>query len=110
MDELLKLMSAMTNDGRFVEALEWEGGKPETMCELLDRVEARGIAIGVAKGEATGFAKGEAIGVIKGESAGRETVTKLVGILLQENRIEDIHKIVSDNEYLEKLCREYGLR
>ncbi len=100
-DELLKLMSVMTNDGRFVEALEWEGGKPETMCELLDRVEARGIA----KGEATGFAKGEAMGI----ATGRETVAKLLGILLQENRIEDIQKIASDNEYLEKLCRDYNL-
>ena len=49
-DELLKLMSVLTQDSRFEEALEGEGGKPKDMCEVLDRVEARGEARGVEKG------------------------------------------------------------
>ena len=50
-DELLNMMASITYDGRFLDALyDEEGGKPEDMCEVLDRVEANGIAIGEAKG------------------------------------------------------------
>lgn len=45
-DELLKLMTALTNDHRFADALTGEGEKPNNMCEVLDRVEARGEARG----------------------------------------------------------------
>jgi hypothetical protein len=41
-------MSVLTQDERFVEVME--GGKPENMCDVLDRVEARGKAEGIAKG------------------------------------------------------------
>ena len=53
-DELLKLMSVLTEDRRFEEALEGKGGKPKDMCEVLDRVEARGEARGVKKGRQEG--------------------------------------------------------
>ena len=54
-DELLKLMSAVTRDERFVQLLEAEGGKPKDMCEVLDRAEARGEERGIAIGEAKGI-------------------------------------------------------
>ena len=47
MDEVLKLMAALTGDERFIEILVGEGGKPKDMCEVLDRAEARGEARGV---------------------------------------------------------------
>ena len=47
-DELLKMMAAITNDDRFIEVLE--GGRPKDMCEVLDRVEERGIERGIQKG------------------------------------------------------------
>ena len=46
-DEVLKLLTAITHDERYIEALEGEGGKPKDMCEVLDRVEARGKQEGV---------------------------------------------------------------
>ena len=50
-DELLKMMASITRDDRFLDVLyDEEGGKPKDMCEVLDRVEANGIAIGEAKG------------------------------------------------------------
>ena len=50
-DDLLKTMASITRDDRFLDVLyDEEGGKPEDMCEVLDRVEANGIAIGEAKG------------------------------------------------------------
>ena len=42
-DEVLKLMAAITHDDRFVEVLDGEGGKPKDMCEVLDRVEERAV-------------------------------------------------------------------
>ena len=64
-DEVLKLMAAITQDDRFTEMAEMEGGKPENMCEVLDRAEARGEARGKAIGEARGKAIGEASGIEK---------------------------------------------
>ena len=58
-------MAAITQDDRFTEMAEMEGGKPENMCEVLDRAEARGEARGKAIGEARGKAIGEASGIEK---------------------------------------------
>ena len=58
-DELLMLMSAMTNDYRFEETINEVKGKEHlTMCEVLDRVEARGIEKGIAKGREEGIKEG----------------------------------------------------
>lgn len=45
-DEILKLMSLLTDDERYELTLNLEGGKPKNMCEMLDRVEARGMEKG----------------------------------------------------------------
>ena len=57
-DEVLKLLTAITHDERYIEALEGEGGKPKDMCEVLDRVEARGEAKGELKTLASLVKKG----------------------------------------------------
>ena len=58
-DELLMLMSAMTNDYRFEETInEMKGKEHVTMCEALDRVEARGMEKGIAKGREEGIKEG----------------------------------------------------
>ena len=58
-DELLMLMSAMTNDYRFEETInEVKGKEHVTMCEVLDRVEARGIAKGREEGIKEGIKEG----------------------------------------------------
>ena len=56
-------MSLLTDDDRYELTLNSEGGKPNNMCEMLDRVEARGME----KGRAEGMAKGRAEGMVKGE-------------------------------------------
>jgi hypothetical protein len=64
--ETLGLLSIMTDDRRFEDALnasETVGGKEiKTMCDVLDRVEARGKAEGKAEGIAEGEARGEVQG------------------------------------------------
>ena len=58
-DELLTLMSAMTGDNRFEETINDLKGKDKVnMCEVLDRVEARGIEKGIEKGIEQGIKRG----------------------------------------------------
>ncbi len=54
-DELLKLLSVITGDTRFESTLGDGKERPRNMCEVLDRVEARGRA----EGRAEGFAEGQ---------------------------------------------------
>ena len=50
-EELLTLMSVMTGDNRFEETInELKGKEKVNMCEVLDRVEARGIEKGRQEG------------------------------------------------------------
>ena len=50
-EELLTLMSAMTGDNRFEETInDLKGKEKVNMCEVLDRVEARGIEKGIEQG------------------------------------------------------------
>ncbi|AYB00593.1 Rpn family recombination-promoting nuclease/putative transposase [Lachnoanaerobaculum umeaense] len=58
-EELLTLMSAMTGDNRFEETINDLKGKENiNMCEVLDRVEARGIEKGIEKGIEQGIKRG----------------------------------------------------
>ena len=52
-DAVLKLMKALTGDNRLEESLNEfseQERKGVTMCELLDKIEARGEALGIEKG------------------------------------------------------------
>ena len=63
-DETLKLMTVLTGDRRFEEAVQTlpaEGGV--SMCEVLDRVENRGIEKGLAQGKREGLAQGKLEGM-----------------------------------------------
>ena len=65
-DELLMLMSAMTKDYRFEETINVVKGKEHvTMCEVLDRVEARGMEKGMEKGIAKGREEGIKEGTVQ---------------------------------------------
>ena len=56
-DAVLKLMSVLTRDDRFEESQNhFRRGESITMLSILDKVEARGIALGEARGEAKGIA------------------------------------------------------
>lgn len=60
------------------------------MCEVLDRVESRGIQKGIQKG------------IIQGEN----TILSLMNYLLSNNRAEDAKKATEDKEYRNKLFIE----
>ena len=60
-DELLKLMTVLTGDRRFEEQIK-EMHKEEgeiRMCEVLDKIENRGVDRGIEIGEKLGETKGE---------------------------------------------------
>ena len=56
LDSMLKLMSVLTRDSRYSEWLTEDSAAREgmNMCEVLDRVESRGKAIGEARGKILG--------------------------------------------------------
>ena len=64
-----------------------------------------GIQIGEARGEKRGIQIGEARGIKKGENR----LLHLNELLLENNRIDDLKRAVSDTEYREKLYKEYDL-
>ena len=65
--ELLSLMTALTNDTRFIESYEAvKDRKRVNMCKVLDEVEGRGIEKGIKKGIEKGIEKGIQEGIQKG--------------------------------------------
>ncbi len=81
-------MAVITQDQRYEDVLHEEGGKPSNMCELLDRVEAEGVAKGLARG----LAEGEATGMAKGRREGRQEGIDLA-------RLESIRSIMDGLNY-----------
>lgn len=65
-----------------------------TMCELLEKYEARGMQKGMQKG------------VQKGE----DLLASLMNSLFKDNRMEDARRVLTDREMRKKLYREYGIR
>ena len=79
-DEILKLMSLLTDDDRYELTLNSEGGKPKNMCEMLDRVEARGMEKGMAKGEDM------IVALLKKLTPGSEDYNKVLNASPEERR------------------------
>ncbi len=77
-------MSLLTDDDRYELTLNSEGGKPLNMCEMLDRVEARGVE----KGRAEGMAKGEdmIIALLRKLTPGSEDYYKALNASSEERK------------------------
>ena len=99
--ETLQLLSVMTNDHRFEdvynEASDAQKGELRNMCEILDKIENRGIEKGIEKGKAEGNAEG------------KSQMADLMKILLTENRIEDAKRAAEDPAYCDELMKQYGI-
>ncbi len=96
--ETLQLLSVLANDKRFgldmdaITEVKEKGGA--TMCEVLDRIEQRGISIGERMGEQRGI------------SIGQNRVVELFSRLKEQGRMDDISRALIDREYLEELLGE----
>lgn len=89
-ESFLRMMCALTGDYRY----EWLASHMEkkeevTMCELLDKYEARGMEKGIEKGETL--------------------LAKLIEALFRDNRVADARLVATDTEVRKKLYHEYGL-
>ena len=76
-NETLELLNAVTHDNRFAKAAEEGKEKPKNMCEVLDRVENRGIQKGLQKGMQKGIQKGrvmEYVALRREEGYGAESI------------------------------------
>ena len=95
----------MTNDHRFEdvynEASDAQKGEMRNMCEILDKIENRGIEKGRAEGRAEG--------IVKGNTEGKSQMADLMKILLAENRIEDAKRAAEDPAYCDELMKQYGI-
>ena len=89
--------SQMTNDHRFEdvynEASDAQKGEMRNMCEILDKIENRGMEKGKAEGNAEG----------------KSQMADLMKILLTENRIEDAKRAAEDPAYCDELMKQYGI-
>ena len=119
--ETLQLLSVMTNDHRFEEvyneASDAQKGEMRNMCEILDKIENRGIEKGRAEGRVEGRAEGKAEGIaegiekgiVKGNTEGKSQMADLMKRLLAENRIEDAKRAAEDPAYCDELMKQYGI-
>lgn len=86
------------------------------MCEALDKIylERHGKELEAAiqdamkKGEQKGLLEGERKGFMKSQQS-EEQFTKLIGVLFQNNRQEDVLKASQDKNYRQKLLEEFKL-
>ncbi len=84
-NEILKLMSAISHDQRFSDTIDPKGGTPKNMCEVLDRVEQKGIRQGMQQG----MQKGMQQGMQKGITIGELNKAKATAFRLRDLRIVD---------------------
>lgn len=100
-DEFLKLLQALTGDDRYFDVLNLlqKEAKKEgvNMCEILDKVENRGIAIGEIRGE------------IRGREKMADEINQLNAILLKQNRMDDLRRTLADQNYQRQLMTEFGI-
>ena len=68
--------------------------------------QERGEKIGQERGEKIGQERGEKIG----DKTGRQAFSTLLQKLLEEGQKEEFDRVLRDNEYQEKLLREYHLK
>ncbi len=99
-EAVLQLLSVMTEDNRFEDVLNEpygsEGGV-NNMCDVLDRVEARGVAIG------------EARGVAIGEKRGESRLAALMDKLLSLGRVDDARRAAKDEKFRADLFKELNI-
>lgn len=86
--EVLQLLIVLTGDSRFLETMDaaGEGGEVRNMCEVLERIEEKGM--------------------IKGREQGIESVNMLNARLIQDGRIADLERSVTDSAYQKQLLYE----
>ncbi len=101
MDEMLKFMAVFTEDHRFLEVkLDDKDREEANMCAILDQIENKGIEKGLKTGKKEGIKIGKNYGI--------QSVSKLVGILIQQGKTGEL-EMLKDQNYCEELLNKYHL-
>jgi len=69
----------------------------------------KGLAQGIQQGLEQGLEQGLQQGLEKGLEKGQNRLALLVGQLLNAGRMDDLKRVSFDEEYREKLLKEFGL-
>ena len=83
--------------------LDREGEKK--MNVLLEKYRKKAVEEGMEKGMEKGIEKG----IEQGMQQGQNRLALLVGHLLNAGRMDDLKRVSFDEEYREKLLKEFGL-
>ena len=87
--------------------LDKEGEKK--MNVLLEKYRKKAVEEGIEKGLAQGMQQGLEKGLERGLEQGKNRLALLVGHLLNAGRMDDLKRVSFDEEYREKLLKEFGL-
>ena len=87
--------------------LDREGEKK--MNVLLEKYRKKAVEEGIEKGMEKGIEKGIEQGIQKGLEQGKNHLALLIGRLLEAGRMDDLKRVSFDEEYREKLLKEFGL-
>ena len=71
------------------------------MCEIMEKIQNEGIAIGRAEGKAEGR--------IEGRAEGEARFGSLVGMLMSAGKSDDIVRAISDSAYRSQLYEKYHI-
>ncbi len=110
--KMIKVLSGEMDTENIEKWMEEQGIREEdelTVCELFDQYVRQGRQEGIATGRAEGIAIGRAEGFTTGRTEGENRFARLVKMLLDCGRNEDLKKAVSDQCYREQLYVEAGL-
>ena len=87
--------------------LDQEGEKK--MNVLLEKYRKKAVEEGIEKGLAQGMQQGLEQGLERGLEQGKNRLALLVGQLLNAGRMDDLKRVSFDEEFREKLLKEFGL-
>lgn len=92
-DAVLKMMSVLTGDDRFLLARGEKEGSVRTMCEAMDKAENRGLQRGLEQGL----------------EQGERRLAELIHRLITDGRMEDVSKAATDELLRKTFYKEYGI-
>lgn len=104
---LIKMIKVLSGEKDIEDIDEWlmkQGIREEdevTVCELFEQYER--------KGRAEGREEGKMEGKIEGKAEGENRFAKLVQLLIDSGRNEDLRKAATDQKYREQLYMEVNL-
>ncbi|MCM1123417.1 MAG: hypothetical protein NC416_12615, partial [Eubacterium sp.] len=70
---------------------------------------SEGISLGITQGISQGITQGISQGVAQGISQGFDLFAKLINLLLEAGRVDDVKKVSTDETARDRLLREFDL-